>query len=153
MPSKTLKEPLRDVLRPFDNHSHFFFSPKPPQPPLFLPPSQNCWENIAALNVTFLTDDLVNIQRKITQKVYIPDCLCPIVSAINIYQEIQTKPALKISLVAFMLIWHGIRSPVLNKLSEVCVFFLFRCTSYKRPAVENRINETLLFFLLYKSSK
>lgn len=102
MLSKTLKEPLRDVLRPFDNHSHFSFLQSSLSSSF--PPSQNCWENIAVLNLTFLTDDLVNIQRKITQKVYIPDCLCPIVSAINIYQEIQTKSALKISLVAFMLI-------------------------------------------------
>lgn len=68
VPSKTLKEPLRDVLSPFDNHSHFSFWQSSLFSPLFLHPSQNCWENIAVFNLSFLTDDLVNIQRKITPK-------------------------------------------------------------------------------------
>ena len=108
VPSNTLKETLRDVPSPFDNHSHFSFSPKFPFFPLSLPPFlRAAGENIAAFNLTFLTDDLVNKQsgKNICKKVYIPVCLCPIVSAINIRQEIQTERALKkISPVAFMLI-------------------------------------------------
>lgn len=65
VPSNTLKETLRDVPSPFDNHSHFSFLQSslffPSSPPSLPPPcSQSCRENIATFNLTFLTDDLVN---------------------------------------------------------------------------------------------
>lgn len=79
-PSNTLKETLRDVPSPFDNHSHFSFSPKFPFFPSPFPPSvlRAAGENIAAFNLTFLTDDLVNKQsgRKYLQKKYIFLCVC-----------------------------------------------------------------------------
>lgn len=63
VPSNTLKETLRDVQSPFDNHRIFLFPTllfSPNSLPSLSLISQSCWENIAGLNLTFLTDDLVN---------------------------------------------------------------------------------------------
>lgn len=55
-------------------------------------------------------------------------CLRPIVSAINICQEIEAEHALKRLLVDFMLISNRIRSHILNKLflKSACFFFIPR---------------------------
>lgn len=53
-PSNTLKETLRDVPSPFDNHSHFSFSPKFPFFPSPFPPrSQSCRGKYSCVQLNF----------------------------------------------------------------------------------------------------
>lgn len=138
-PSRTLKETLRDVPSPFDNHSHFSFlqSSLFSLAPLLPPPSSELPGKYSYVQLNFSHWRLgKQVVREKYLKVYIPVCLCPIVSAINIRQEIQTEQALKILPVAFMLIWNCIRSCVLNKLFLKSACFLYRSMPYKAGSWE-----------------
>ena len=98
---------ITTVIFLFDKVS--FFSPAHPFPNSELLGKYSC----------FLTDDLVNIQMKIPQIVYIPGWFCPIILNINIHQDIFKQ--FQLWKYQWFLICISIRSYVLCFITLHCI--------------------------------